>query len=53
VIGEAERDAWVGHMAAALDELVVARGIDPVIEAQMVDYFVQAADFLVNARSSQ
>jgi hemoglobin len=53
VISEAERDAWVGHMAAALDELVVARGIDPVIEVQMVDYFVQAADFLVNARSSQ
>ncbi|MEQ1786294.1 MAG: globin [Acidimicrobiales bacterium] len=53
VIGEAERDAWFGHMAAALDEVVVAAGVDPEIEAQMIDYFAQAADFLVNARSPQ
>jgi hemoglobin len=53
VISEAERDAWFGHMAAALDGVVVARGIDPAIEAQMLDYFAQAADFLVNARSPQ
>jgi truncated hemoglobin YjbI len=50
VISEAERDAWFGHMAAALDEVVVARGVDPRLEAQMLDYFAQAADFLVNAR---
>jgi hemoglobin len=53
VIGEAERDAWLAHMAAALDDVVVARGIDPGIEAQMLDYFAQAADFMVNARSPQ
>ncbi len=51
VISEAERDTWFAHMAAALDEVVVARGIDPAIEAQMLDYFAQAADFMVNARS--
>lgn len=50
VIGEAERDAWFGHMAAALDSLVTERGIDPRIEAQMLEYFAHAADFLVNAR---
>ena len=50
VISEAERDAWFGHMAAALDEVVVARGVDPELEAQMLDYFAHAADFLVNAR---
>ena len=50
VISEAERDAWFGHMAAALDEVVVARGVDPQFEAQMLDYFAHAADFLVNAR---
>jgi hemoglobin len=50
VITEVERDAWLGHMAAALDEVVVARGIDPTIEARMLDYFAEAADFLVNAR---
>lgn len=53
VITDAERDAWFQHMAAALDEVVVARGIDPAIEAQMLDYFAQAADFMVNARSPQ
>jgi hemoglobin len=50
VIGEAERDAWIRHMAAALDSLVVERGIDPQLEARMLDYFIDAADFLVNAR---
>jgi hemoglobin len=50
VIGEAERDAWFRHMAAALDSLVEERGIDPRTEARMLDYFAQAADFLVNAR---
>ena len=53
VITDAERDAWFQHMAAALDEVVVARGIDPAIEAQMLDYFARAADFMVNARSPQ
>ena len=51
VISEAERYTWFAHMAAAVDEVVVARGIDPAIEAQMLDYFAQAADFMVNARS--
>ena len=50
VISEAERDAWLRHMAAALDDVVAARGIDPTIEARMLEHFVQAADFLVNAR---
>ena len=50
VIGEPERDAWFGHMAAALDSLVVEQGIDPQLEARLLDYFAEAADFLVNAR---
>jgi hemoglobin len=50
VIGEAERDAWLTHMAAALDELVAERGIAPHLEAQLLQYFAGAADFLVNAR---
>lgn len=50
VITEAERDAWFRHMAAALDQVVVEQGIDARIEAQMLDYFAQTADFLVNAR---
>jgi hemoglobin len=50
VIGEAERDAWLRHMAAALDSLVAERGIAPELEAQLLQYFLGAADFLVNAR---
>jgi hemoglobin len=50
VIGEGERDAWLRHMLAALDSLVVERDVDPAIEKGMVDHFVSAADFLVNAR---
>jgi hemoglobin len=50
VITEAERDAWFGHMAAALDAVVTERGTPPELEAQLLDYFVNTADFLVNAR---
>ena len=50
VISEAERDAWVRHMRAALDAVIVEREIDPAIEAQLVEYFTNTADFLVNAR---
>jgi len=50
VIGEAERDAWFGHMAAALDVVVGERGTPAELEAQMLEYFARAADFLVNAR---
>ena len=50
VIGEAERDAWLRHMSAALDDLVAERGIDPQVAERMRGYFVDAADFLVNAR---
>ena len=50
VIGEPERDAWLAHMAAALDCVVTERGTDPAMEAEMLEYFAHAADFLVNAR---
>jgi hemoglobin len=50
VIGEPERDAWFGHMAAALDVVGREHGITPEVEAAMLDYFAHAADFLVNAR---
>jgi hemoglobin len=50
VIGEPERDAWLRHMAAAVDAVVTQRGIGPELEAQLLDYFLGAADFLVNAR---
>jgi hemoglobin len=50
VIGEAERDAWLRHMAAALDTLVVERDVHPAIEARMLDYFGMTADGMINSR---
>jgi hemoglobin len=45
VIGEAERDAWLRHMRAALDEI----GLPAELDAQLWDYLVMAAHSLVNA----
>ncbi len=38
-IGEAERDAWLRHMRAALDEI----GLEPALDAQLWDYLIMAA----------
>ena len=43
-IGEAERDAWLRHMRAAMDELE----LDPKQDSQLWDYLVMAAHSLVN-----
>ncbi len=43
-IGAAERDAWLAHMRAALDDL----GLDPELEAPLWAYLTQAADALRN-----
>jgi hemoglobin len=45
VIGRRERDAWVGHMLAALD----ASGIEEPHRDEMRAYFEDAATFLINA----
>ncbi len=50
VITEAERDAWLRHMHAALDAVVAERAVEPDVDARLRDYFDRAADFLVNAR---
>jgi hemoglobin len=50
VIGEPERDAWLRHMCASLDSLVIERGVHPVVEARLFDYFAMTADGMVNAR---
>jgi hemoglobin len=44
VIGLAERDAWLGHMDAA----VRAAGLQPEDEAEMLGYFRMAATQLIN-----
>jgi hemoglobin len=43
-IGQAERDAWVVHMAAAVEAAGLPRGD----EAQLMNYFEQTATFLMN-----
>lgn len=45
VIGQAERDAWAGHMLAAIDE---AGFVEPARTA-LREYFERAATFLINA----
>jgi len=50
VISEPERDAWMRHMAAALDSLVDERDVHPVVEARLLDYLAATADAMVNAR---
>lgn len=50
VIGEAERDAWLRHMAAAIDRTVAGHGVSPELEAELLQYFLGAADFMINTR---
>src|SRR5207247_10401502 len=47
-IGEAERDAWLRHMRAALDEI----GLDEPYDTQLWNYLVMAAHSLVNQPSA-
>lgn len=44
VIGLAERDAWLTHMRAAMDDVALPAALD----AQLWDYFQRAAQFMVN-----
>lgn len=47
VIGEAERDAWVRHMLAAVDEA----GFAEPVRSTMLEYFERAATFLINRQT--
>ncbi|HWQ12311.1 MAG TPA: globin [Roseiflexaceae bacterium] len=48
-IGRAERDAWVGHMLAAIDEA----GFTGAARQALVDYFERTATFLINNEPGQ
>ena len=50
VIGEPERDAWLRHITSALDGVVAARAVRPELRDEILAYFTDAADFMVNAR---
>jgi len=46
-IGQAERDAWLGHMTAAVDSLDLA----PALRKALVDYFETASTAMINQPS--
>lgn len=43
-IGQAERDAWLRHMAAAVDSLELA----PAVRKALLDYFDRASTAMIN-----
>ena len=47
VIGERERQAWAGHMLAAIDEV----GFAEPVRGALRDYFERTATFLINDRA--
>lgn len=50
IIGDAERDAWLGHMLGSLGAVAAARGTPVDAVASIRAYFTDVADFLVNTR---
>jgi len=44
-IGQQERDAWLGHMTAAVDSLDLAAGV----RKALLDYFATASTAMINA----
>jgi hemoglobin len=43
-IGQAERDAWLGHMTAAVETLALS----PDLQKELVDYFDTASTAMIN-----
>src|SRR5260370_37702524 len=43
-IGQAERDAWLGHMTAAVDSL----GLKPEVRRALLDYFETTSTAMIN-----
>lgn len=48
-IGQDERDAWLGHMTAAVDSL----NLVPAVRRALVDYFETASTAMINTRTAQ
>jgi hemoglobin len=45
-IGQRERDAWLGHMTAAVESLDLA----PAVRQELLDYFETASTAMINSR---
>jgi hemoglobin len=48
-IGRRERDAWLGHMTAAVESLDVA----PAVRKALLDYFETASTAMINTQTAQ
>jgi hemoglobin len=48
-IGQRERDAWLGHMSAAVESLELA----PAVRKALLDYFETASTAMINTRTAQ
>jgi len=46
-IGQAERDAWLGHMTAAVESL----DLSPEVRKELLDYFESASTAMINRPS--
>ena len=48
-IGQRERDAWLGHMTAAVDSIDLA----PAVRKALLDYFEMASTAMINTQTAQ
>lgn len=48
-IGQRERDAWLGHMSAAVESLELA----PAVRKALLDYFETASTAMINTQTAQ
>ena len=48
-IGQAERDAWLGHMTSAVDSLELS----PTLRKALLDYFETASSAMINRQPAQ
>lgn len=48
-IGQRERDAWLGHMTAAVESLELA----PAVRKALLDYFETASTAMINTQTAQ
>jgi hemoglobin len=46
-IGQAERDAWLAHMTAAVESL----DLDPDVQTALLDYFEKTSTAMINRQS--
>jgi hemoglobin len=48
-IGQPERDAWLGHMTAAVESL----DLQPAVRKALLDYFETASTAMINTQTAQ